>query len=201
MSLGDRRRRRLDAQTCGACGSRVVADATFCHVCGVRVDDPDAQPLHIVDRLTGLFNERFLRPVLEDELARSFRYGRALGILLVQAAPARTDGPAPTPEDDDRVLQAIAGAVAQTLRDVDTPGVLARHPPTILALLPDTDTAGTAHAAGRVVEATDQELAPLEYRTTLGMVSYLWGQRLRASAVIDAARRALENDRPEVLGR
>ncbi|MGH7911187.1 MAG: diguanylate cyclase domain-containing protein [Candidatus Dormibacteraceae bacterium] len=178
-----------------------MTEATFCHVCGVRVDDPEAQPLHIVDRLTGLFNDRFVRPILEDELARAFRYGRALGVLLVQAAPASSEQPAPSPEEEDHVLQAIGGAVARTLRDVDTPGVLAHHPPTILALLPDTEMAGTAHAAERVVEATDQALAPLQHKTALGMVCCLWGQRLRAGTVIDVAQRALEGDRPELLGR
>ena len=203
MSLGDRRRRRPDPQRCGACGSKLVADATFCHVCGVRIDDPDAQPLHIVDRLTGLFNDRFVRPILEDELTRAFRYGRTLGVILVQAtsAPDIIDAGEILEEEDDQVLQAIGGAIARTLRDVDTPGVLDRHPPTILALLPDTDMSGTAHAARRVVEATDQDLAPLGKRTALGIVCCQWGQRLRASAVIDAAHRALENDHPELLGR
>jgi len=203
MSLGDRRRRRPDPQRCGACGSKLVADATFCHICGVRIDDPDAQPLHIVDRLTGLFNDRFVRPILEDELTRAFRYGRTLGVILVQAtsAPDIIDAGEILEEEDDQVLQAIGGAIARTLRDVDTPGVLDRHPPTILALLPDTDMSGTAHAARRVVEATDQDLAPLGKRTALGIVCCQWGQRLRASAVIDAAHRALENDHPELLGR
>jgi GGDEF domain-containing protein len=203
MSLGDRRQRRPAGQRCGACGSKLVPEATFCHVCGVRVDDPDAQPLHIVDRLTGLFNDRFVRPILEDELTRAFRYGRTLGVLLVQATPAPdVAATAEVPEDeDDQVLQAIGGAIARTLRDVDTPGVLGRHPPTILALLPDTDMSGTAHAARRVVDATDEDLAPLGKRTALGIVCCQWGQRLRAGAVIDAAHRALENDHPELLGR
>lgn len=204
MSLGDRLRRRTDAQLCGACGSKLVPEATFCHVCGVRIDDPEAQPLHIVDRLTGLFNDRFVRPILEDELTRAFRYGRTLGVLLVQAAPLDSGTDAAenaTEEKDDQVLQTIGGAIGRTLRDVDTPGVLGRHPPTILALLPDTDMSGTAHAARRVVEATDHDLAPLSKRTALGIVCCQWGQRLRASAVIDAAHRALKTDHPELLGR
>jgi len=39
---------------------------------------------HIVDRTTGLFNDRFVRPVLEDELARAHRYQRNLGVLLIE---------------------------------------------------------------------------------------------------------------------
>lgn len=203
MSLGDRLRRRPDAQACAACGSKLVPESTFCHVCGVRVDDPDAQPLHIVDRATGLFNDRFLRPILEDELTRAFRYGRTLGVLLLQAAPLPdVIDTAEVPDDEDeQVLQVLGGAIARTLRDVDTPGVLSRHPPTILAVLPDTDMSGTAHAARRVVEATDHDLSAIGRRTVLGIVCCQWGQRLRANTVIEAAHRALETDHPELLGR
>jgi len=72
MPIGDFLRRRPEATTCQACGSPLPSGAIFCPSCGVRADDPQAEPLHIVDRTTGLFNERFVRPVLEDELAQSF---------------------------------------------------------------------------------------------------------------------------------
>src|SRR5437868_10127303 len=138
MPLGDFfRRRPAEAQTCPACGAQLPSGSTFCPVCGVRNDDPESQPLHIVDRTTGLFNDRFVRPVLEDELARAHRYQRNLGVLLVEA-----NGSAPAEE----VLKTMAAALAGTVRDVDTPGVLGRTPPQLLAILPDTDVAGTAHA-------------------------------------------------------
>lgn len=200
MPLGDLLRRRQDSQVCGACGIGLVANAAFCHACGVRVDDPDAQPLHVVDRVTGLFNDRFIRPILEDELARAHRYGRALGILLLE--PDSTDGTGELPPTQaEEVLRLMAGAVAGTLRDVDTPGVLGRQPPTILALLPDTDMAGTAHAAARVLEAVNGSLAPTGQRSVLGMVCVHHGQRLRAGAVIEAAGRSLRSGRPELIGR
>ena len=69
MPLGDLfRRRPPDAENCPACGALLPNGANYCPNCGIRIDEPDAQPLHIVDRATGLFNERFIRPVLEDEL-------------------------------------------------------------------------------------------------------------------------------------
>lgn len=200
MPLGDMLRRRQDSQVCGACGIGLVANAAFCHACGVRVDDPDAQPLHVVDRVTGLFNDRFIRPILEDELARAHRYGRALGVLLLEPDGADGTGELP-PTQAEEVLRLMAGAVAGTLRDVDTPGVLGRQPPTILALLPDTDMAGTAHAAARVLEAVNGSLAPTGQRSVLGMVCVHHGQRLRAGAVIEAAGRSLRSGRPELIGR
>jgi len=43
----------------------------------------------------------------------------------------------------------MAAALASTVRDVDTPGVLGRTPPSCSHSWPDTDVAGTAHAANR----------------------------------------------------
>ena len=65
MPIGDFLRRRPEGQTCQACGSPLPHGAVFCPSCGVKTDDPQAEPLHIVDRTTGLFNDRFVRPVLE----------------------------------------------------------------------------------------------------------------------------------------
>src|SRR3984893_1232886 len=137
MPIGDFLRRRPDALTCQACGSPLPPGAIFCPACGVKADDPQAEPLHIVDRNTGLFNDRFVRPVLENELARAHRYQRNLGVLLIEADGVGTA---------DEALKTMAAALAGTVRDVDTPGVLGRTPPQLLAILPDTDVAGTAHS-------------------------------------------------------
>lgn len=199
MPLGDLfRRRSKAADNCPACGVLLPVGANYCPNCGIRVDEPEAQPLHIVDRATGLFNERFIRPVLEDELHRAHRYGRALGIVLIEPVPgAHRNGPG----SDEETLKAMAAAIAGTLRDVDTPGVLTHRPPSLLAVLPDTDVAGTAHAANRVLEAVNSALAPAGRRAMLGIVCIQHGQRVRAGAVIEAAARSLKSGRPEFLGR
>src|SRR5438874_6535429 len=125
MPIGDLfRRRPAEAQTCSACGSQLPPGSAFCPVCGVRNDDPNAQPLHIVDRVTGLFNDRFIRPVLEDELARAHRYGRPVGVLLIEARMPDGEPPVDDVAADEETLKQMAAAVAGTLRDVDTPGVL-----------------------------------------------------------------------------
>jgi diguanylate cyclase (GGDEF) domain len=158
----------------------------------VRADDPQAEPLHIVDRTTGLFNARFVRPVLEDELARAHRYQRNLGVLLVEA-----DG-AGSPEES---LKMMAAALAGTVRDVDTPGVLGRTPPQLLAILPDTDVAGTAHAANRVLSAVNEALKLSGGHASVGLVCVRPGQRVRAGAVIESASRSLRSGRPEMMGK
>src|SRR5258708_23236739 len=106
MPIGDFLRRRRDALNCQACGSPLPPGAIFCPACGVKVDDPMAEPLHIVDRTTGLFNDRFVRPVLEDELARAHRYQRNLGVLLIEANGVGTP---------DEALETMAAALAGTV--------------------------------------------------------------------------------------
>ena len=192
MPIGDFLRRRPEAQTCQACGSPLPQGAVFCPSCGVRTDDPHAEPLHIVDRTTGLFNDRFVRPVLEDELARAHRYQRNLGVLLIEA-----NGALPAEES----LKAMAAALAGTVRDVDTPGVLGRTPPQLLAILPDTDVAGTAHAANRVLAAVNEALKPQGGQALVGLVCIRPGQRVRAGAVLESAGRSLRSGRPEMMGK
>ncbi len=192
MPIGDFLRRRPEAQTCQACGSLLPPTAVFCPSCGVRADDPQAEPLHIVDRTTGLFNDRFVRPVLEDELARAHRYQRNLGVLLIEA---NSGAPA------EEALKMMAGALASTVRDVDTPGVLGRTPPQLLAILPDTDVAGTAHAATRVLAAVNEALKSSGGQAAIGLVCVRPGQRVRAGAVIEGASRSLRSGRPELLGK
>jgi GGDEF domain-containing protein len=192
MPIGDFLRRRPEVLTCQACGSPLPHAAVFCPSCGVRADDPQAEPLHIVDRATGLFNDRFVRPVLEDELARAHRYGRNLGVLLIEANAVGLA---------DDALKAMAAALASTVRDVDTPGVLSRNPPQLLAILPDTDVAGTAHAANRVLAAVNEGLKPQGGQGAVGLVCVRPGQRVRAGAVIESASRSLRSGRPEMMGK
>jgi GGDEF domain-containing protein len=192
MPIGDFLRRRPEVQTCQACGSPLPHAAVFCPSCGVRADDPQAEPLHIVDRATGLFNDRFVRPVLEDELARAHRYGRNLGVLLIEANAVGLA---------DDALKAMAAALASTVRDVDTPGVLSRNPPQLLAILPDTDVAGTAHAANRVLAAVNEGLKTQGGQGAVGLVCVRPGQRVRAGAVIESASRSLRSGRPEMMGK
>src|SRR3989449_9035306 len=129
MPIGDFLRRRPEAQTCQACGSPLPHGAVFCPSCGVRADDPQAEPLHIVDRATGLFNDRFIRPVLEDELARAHRYGRPLGIVLVENV-SNGDGAYPPDvlQQQEETLKLMAAAVAGTLRGGDTPRLVGKLP-------------------------------------------------------------------------
>ncbi len=190
------RRRGGESQTCPACGAGVPSGATYCPSCGIRLDDPESLPLHVVDRTTKLFNERFLRPILEDELARGHRYGRWLGVLLVELR-TQNDFGSGSPDG----LKAMAAALIGALRDVDTPGVLKLMPAQFIVLLPEADMSETAHTATLVIEAIGPALKDLDLKVALGLVCINPAKHFRAGAVIEAAGRSLRTGRPEVLGR
>ena len=197
MPLGDILRRRPgDSPPCPACGSGVPAGATYCPNCGIRLDDPESLPLHVVDRTTKLFNDRFIRPILEDELARGHRYGRWLGVLLVEL---RTQNDYGSGHVDG--FKAMAAALIGSLRDVDTPGVLKRMPAQFVVILPEAEMSGTAHTANRLMEVLNEALRPVDLKPAIGLVCINPAKRFRAGAVIEAAARALRTGRPEVLGR
>jgi PleD family two-component response regulator len=192
--------RRTEKRECAVCYASVTPTAEFCSRCGAHLKDPEAQALYIVDTATGLFNDRFLRPLLEDELARVHDFGRTLGIVIVQ--PEETS-PAPEggPDDSDQVLKLTASAVANTLGDTDTPGVLSRRPPGLLALLPEADLNSTGATATTLMHAVDEALSGLGKRASVGIVCVFPGERIPAGAAIEAAQRALRLQRPELLGR
>jgi hypothetical protein len=120
-----------------------------------------------------------------------------MGVVLIEARSSAQGQPL----NLDEILRAMATAIASTLRDVDTPGVLHRTPPQLLGLLPDTDMAGTAHAATRVLQASKTALQPLGVDCAVGLVCVRPTQRFRAGAVIESAARSLQSGRPELMGR
>ena len=196
-ALGDLlRRRQSETVKCPACGTSVPGGSTYGPTCGIKLEDPDSLPLHIVDRTTRLFNERFIRPILEDELARGHRYGRWLGILLLELR-TMADHASGSPEG----LKVMAAAIIGALRDVDTPGLLKRMPSQFLVLLPEAEVAGTAHAAHRLLEAVNASLREHDLKAAVGLVCVNPGKRYRAGAVIEAAGRSLRTGRPELMGR
>src|SRR5438093_11691335 len=95
----------------------------------------------------------------------------------------------------------MAACMEQHVRVADTPGGLGRTPPQLLAILPDTDVAGTAHAANRVLAAVNEALKPQGAQAAVGLVCVRPGQRVRAGAVIESAGRSLRSGCPEMMGK
>jgi hypothetical protein len=68
-------------------------------------------------------------------------------------------------------------------------------------VLPDTDIAGTAHAANRVLTAVSAALKERGREGAVGLVCILPGHKMRGSMVLEAAAASLRSGRPELLGR
>jgi diguanylate cyclase (GGDEF)-like protein len=93
--------------------------------------------LAITDGLTGLFNHRHFKDVLETELTRAERYGRPLCLLMLDVDRFKDYNDTHGHPAGDEVLKSLAGIIVARLRDVDSS---ARYGGEEFAiLLPETD--------------------------------------------------------------
>ena len=104
--------------------------------------------LSLHDPLTRLYNRTFLFAVIEREIARAGRTNRRFSLLMLDL-----DGLKPINDRfghffGDRMLQAVAGAVRQGIRVIDT---AARYGgDEFVVLLPETDAQGAAVVAEKL---------------------------------------------------
>jgi diguanylate cyclase (GGDEF)-like protein len=99
------------------------------------------------DALTGLTNRHRFMEVMGQELARSRRYGSALGLILIDLDHFKLINDQHGHLIGDRALIHAARILASSVRDVD---VIARHGGEEFAvMLPMTDAAGAAEVAER----------------------------------------------------
>lgn len=108
-------------------------------------------PLMVIDSLTGLFNESFIRGLVSQEIGRALRYGRYLSLIA-----ARIDDSAGIRADLDeagwRVLVGGVGRVlAAAVRDSDTVASVGSEAEiTFVITLPETDRFGAVRCAERI---------------------------------------------------
>lgn len=103
-----------------------------------------------MDSLTGLLKEEWLKQGLDDELNRAERFGRDLGLLLLEPA---------IPEDLIRdlsypVLKKLGNVSKEVTRQVDV-GVRLRN--RLLWLLPETSEEGVKVARNKIAEKFAQQ--------------------------------------------
>ena len=111
------------------------------------------------DGLTGLQNRRRTAERLEIEVARSRRYGTPMAVALCDLDHFKHVNDRYGHNMGDEVLIEVAGALQQTLREVDLVGRWGGEE--FLVLLPDTDSAG-AHVVGDRLRAGVEALAAFE---------------------------------------
>lgn len=77
------------------------------------------QELTIIDELTGLYNYRYFRSKLIDEIRRSDRYHLQLSILMVDIDHFKALNDSQGHQSGNLILQEIAGVIRHSVRDVD----------------------------------------------------------------------------------
>jgi diguanylate cyclase (GGDEF)-like protein len=76
------------------------------------------------DRLTRLWNSRYLHEALEQEIYRCRRYGRPFGLLVVDLDGFKAVNDSSGHEAGDRVLQAVGRVIRENCRTTDIPARL-----------------------------------------------------------------------------
>lgn len=107
--------------------------------------------LAITDDLTGLYNYRFFKQKLREEIARSRRFGSELTLLMLDMDDFKKINDALGHPTGDRVLQEVGGIIRNIIRETDTPFRYGGEEFAIL--LPQTGSQGAMEVAERLRQA------------------------------------------------
>lgn len=121
------------------------------------------------DQLTGLFNRRGLLDHLAQWLSWSHRYGRPLGVVLIDVDHFKQINDEYGHAAGDTVLQLVADALADTVRSSDTVGRFGGDEFVVLA--PETDGAELEGLMERLVDAVALKPVEIAGQTVLASVS------------------------------
>jgi two-component system cell cycle response regulator len=110
----------------------------------------EAQRLSLTDPMTGLWNYRYLTLALGHEIERASRFDRSLAVLMLDLDKFKSINDNYGHQAGDAVLIELANRMSSQVREVDT---VARYGgEEFVVVLPETDAAGAARAAERLVE-------------------------------------------------
>jgi diguanylate cyclase (GGDEF)-like protein len=111
----------------------------------------DVSRLAVTDGLTGLANYRSFTETIGREIDRASRFGRPVGLLLLDIDHFKDVNDTWGHQRGDAVLVELADRVRREVRDVDT---VARYGgEELVVVLPETDQQGAEQAAERILAA------------------------------------------------
>lgn len=154
----------------------------------------ETQSAHaLTDSLTQVYNRRFFDEIVPKEVRRSVRAQRALSLLLVDVDNFRQVNAELGHFVGDEVLRLVAETLKSGLRGSDY--VFRFGGDEFLAVLPETDEAGTAVVVNRLQQAVAaraelQERVGRPVTVTIGPATFLAGRTLES--VIEEAERKVE---------
>ncbi|MDK8462394.1 GGDEF domain-containing protein [Marinobacter sp. SS13-12] len=110
--------------------------------------EDELSELAIRDPLTGLFNRREMARLLDEEIVRAKRYGRALSLLWIDLDHFKNINDDYGHAAGDSVLKATSGLLADSVRSVDVIGRFGGEE--FVILLPEMDRSEASETAERL---------------------------------------------------
>jgi diguanylate cyclase (GGDEF)-like protein len=154
----------------------------------------DVSRMAVTDGLTGLANYRSFTQTMARELDRAARFGRPIGLLLLDIDHFKLVNDTHGHPRGDAVLIELAARVRAQVRDIDT---VARYGgEELVVVLPETDVLGAEQAAERIRTAVRERpfgapgQVPLQVTVSLGVAVHP-RHGATATALLRAADEAL----------
>lgn len=145
-----------------------------------------------VDRLTGLFNDRWMTESLEREIRRAQRFGGPLSLIMIDLDGLKAVNDRQGHLAGDALIRHVARRISAALRQIDSAARVGGDE--FVVLLPSTDTDGAQLAARRVQHAIRSD-APvinggfLPVSASLGVAE--WEKGWDARHLLEAADKAM----------
>jgi diguanylate cyclase (GGDEF)-like protein len=115
--------------------------------------------LPIVDRLTGLYNREYFYLRLDEEMARSRRYGNKLSLILVGTGLSGRQDQGGENRGSEKAMKVIAGIISDCL--TDTIGLAFHYDQDRFAvIMPEADAQEAALTADHIRKAILREKLP-----------------------------------------
>ena len=151
-------------------GTAIVLTA-FGYIVGLQADRLAA--LSQTDSLTGLANRRALSSLLEKELQRSVRYGTPASLLLIDVDGLKQVNDNEGHSAGDRVIQNVADAITEGLRETDFGARWGGDEFAIVA--PNTTAEAALRSAERLVARVSRKVGngrPYPATVSVGIATY-----------------------------
>lgn len=138
----------------------------------------------ITDPLTGLYNLRFIKKRLNEELSRSIRHNLQMTLIIASLDHSAAGHNAAERAAGDRLVKEIARTLSSSLREIDLIGRIGKKE--FCVILPSTSMKESLHVAGRIMGAQNER----EISTSIGIASYP-DNGASSGELINAAKAAL----------
>ncbi|MFQ5804930.1 MAG: diguanylate cyclase [Phycisphaerae bacterium] len=145
-----------------------------------------------VDRLTGLFNYRWMIEAVGKEIRRAQRYGNPLALIMIDLDGLKSVNDRFGHLAGDALLRHTAGKISAALRQIDSAARIGGDE--FVVLLPATALDGARHVAQRIVTAIRRDAPliaqkPLPVAASLGVAQ--WQEGWDENRLIQAADKAM----------